>query len=713
MLLVFLLLSSAGGILSAGFAAPFVGAASAITNASAQLFEELPSDFEIQEPSEVSVIKASDGTQIAEFYAENRIVVPLSDISVNMQNAIVAVEDQRFYQHKGVDPTGMMRALVSNTQSDSRQGGSTLTQQYVRNVLVEAGLKEDDPAAIQEATESTIPRKLREVKYSLTLEQKYSKQQILEGYLNIAPFSPSTYGVEASAQHYFSHSAKEMTVPEAALMAGVTNAPSAFDPVAYPEYAKKRMDWVLSKMLEEKFITQEQHDEGVATQIADMLNVKPEQAAGCGAAGNAAYFCSYVVNEILNSDIYGKEVSDRRQLLVRGGLTITSTLDLGKQQAAQQAIESVIPTDDPSEAKTTVASVEPGSGRIIAMAQNTAFGSPDETHPQATQVVFAADAKHGGSASESGSSGFQPGSTFKAFILAQWYQEGRSGYTTLNTRPRQFSASSWNISCAPELADSWAPQNVNSSLDGSHSVVSATQQSINVGYAEMLNMMDVCAVTDLAAKMGITTNDGSPLEPRPSIVLGSQEVPPLNMAAAFATFAASGTYCRPIAIDSITDTNGTEMAVPSADCSQAMTEEAANKTANTLTSTTQAPRGTAKDAAFGRPIAGKTGTTDNNDNVWFVGFTPELSTATWVGHSDGYWPLNNQVIGGRMYGTIYGSDLAVPIWRNYMSAALEGAPVQSFPPADLGGGGGSSPSSSGGSGGSGGSGSGSSSNNEG
>ncbi|MBO3723550.1 penicillin-binding protein [Actinomyces bowdenii] len=684
MLLVFLLLSTAGGILSAGFAAPFVGVTTALTNASTQLFEELPSDFNIQEPSEVSVIKAADGTDIAEFYAENRIVVPLDQISINMQNAIVAVEDQRFYQHKGVDPTGMVRALVSNTQSDSRQGGSTLTQQYVRNVLVEAGLQEDDPAAIQAATESTIPRKLREVKYSLTLEQKYSKQQILEGYLNIAPFSPSTYGVEASAQHYFSHSAAEMTVAEAALMAGVTNAPSAFDPVAYPEYAKNRMDWVLSKMLEEKFITQEQYDEGVATQIADMLNVKPEEEAGCGAAGNAAYFCTYVVNEILGSELYGEDIAERRQLLVRGGLTITTTLDLYKQNKAQEAIESVVPTGDPSGANTAVVSVEPGTGKIIAMAQNTKYAAVESV--DGTEVVLAADARHGGAESESGTSGFQPGSTFKAFILAQWFQEGRSASQSLNTRPRTFPAGSWNISCAPELADSWAPQNVDKSLDGTHTVTDSTKQSINVGYAQMLNEMDICKVTDLAASMGVAKNDGSPLEPRPSIVLGSQEVPPLNMANAFATFAAHGVYCKPVAINSVTDTNGTEMAVPSADCKEVMSPAAADQTAQTLTSTTQSG-GTAKDAQIGRPVAGKTGTTDDNDNVWFVGFTPQLSTATWVGHANGYRSLNNQVIGGQFYGTIYGSHLAVPIWRNYMGPALEGEPVESFTPAGSGGGG--------------------------
>ena len=325
MLVVFLTLSCVGGVLSAGFAAPFVGATAALTKASAELFEELPSDFNVQPPSQISTLLASDGSEITKFYAENRIVVPLSSISVNMQNAIVAVEDQRFYQHQGVDPTGMVRALVSNNAGGSRQGASTLTQQYVRNTLIETGLKNDDHKLIRDATESTVARKLREMKFALSLEQKYSKQQILEGYLNIAAFSPSTYGVEASSLHYFNKHAKDLTVAEAALLAGTTNAPSAYDPKSQPELAKNRRDWVLAKMLEEKFITKQQYDEAVNSEIKLDIQDSP---AGCGAAGSYAYFCTYVVNEILGSENFGPNVAARRQLLTRGGLKITTTLNL-------------------------------------------------------------------------------------------------------------------------------------------------------------------------------------------------------------------------------------------------------------------------------------------------------------------------------------------------------------------------------------------------
>ena len=344
----------------------------------------------------------------------------------------------------------------------------------MRNTLIETGLKNDDHKIIKDATESTVARKLREMKFALSLEQKYSKQQILEGYLNIAAFSPSTYGVEASARHYFSKSAKDLTVAEAALMAGTTNAPSAYDPVTQPELAKNRMDWVLTKMLEEKFITKAQYDQAVATPIASMLHVS-ESPAGCGAAGSAAYFCSYVVNEVLGSENFGPDVASRRQLLTRGGLKITTTLNLQRQSAADNVIQSNVPTGDASGTDTTIASIEPGTGRIQALAQNSNYGDggPDSSD---TQLVYAADAKHGGIELSDGTVGFQPGSTFKALILAEWFKEGNPAGAGLSAVPRTFQ---WNIPCAPENNDpTWAPKNVDPSLNRSTNVTEATKMSI-------------------------------------------------------------------------------------------------------------------------------------------------------------------------------------------------------------------------------------------
>ena len=670
MLVVFLVLSSVGGILSAGFAAPFVGVTAALTRASAELFEELPSDFNVQQPSQISTLLAADGTEITKFYAENRIVVPLSSISVNMQNAIVAVEDQRFYQHQGVDPTGMVRALVSNNAGGSRQGASTLTQQYVRNTLIETGLKNDDHKIIKDATESTVARKLREMKFALSLEQKYSKQQILEGYLNIAAFSPSTYGVEASSLHYFNKHAKDLTVAEAALLAGTTNAPSAYDPKSQPELAKNRRDWVLAKMLEEKFITKQQYDEAVNSEIK--LNIQ-DSPAGCGAAGSYAYFCTYVVNEILGSENFGPNVAARRQLLTRGGLKITTTLNLERQSAADSVIQARTPIGGSDGANSTIVSIEPGTGRIQALAQNTNY--------EDSQLVFAADAKHGGIELPDGNVGFQPGSTFKAIILAEWLKTGHTPYQMLNaSAPKNYGPNTFTVSCDPDrAAGPWPVNNVAGTNAGMMTVREATKQSINTGFTEMLRDLDVCEVTKLAASMGITKADGSQLDPDPSIALGSTPVPPLSMANAYATFASGGKYCKPIAIDQILDASGTSMAVPSADCTQVMDQGAADETAKTLRATSE-PGGTAKDAVFGRPIAGKTGTTDEAENTWFVGFTPQLSTAVWIGDAtESGRSLVGRTIGGVYFPEIYGSDLAAPMWRDYMSQAVANDPALPIP----------------------------------
>ena len=670
MLVVFLTLSCVGGVLSAGFAAPFVGATAALTKASAELFEELPSDFNVQQPSQISTLLAADGTEITKFYAENRIVVPLNSISVNMQNAIVAVEDQRFYQHQGVDPTGMVRALVSNNAGGSRQGASTLTQQYVRNTLIETGLKNDDHKIIRDATESTVARKLREMKFALSLEQKYSKQQILEGYLNIAAFSPSTYGVEASSLHYFNKHAKDLTVAEAALLAGTTNAPSAYDPKSQPELAKNRRDWVLAKMLEEKFITKQQYDEAVNSEIKLDIQDSP---AGCGAAGSYAYFCTYVVNEILGSENFGPNVAARRQLLTRGGLKITTTLNLERQSAADSVIQARTPIGGSDGANSTIVSIEPGTGRIQALAQNTNY--------EDSQLVFAADAKHGGIELPDGNVGFQPGSTFKAIILAEWLKTGHTPYQMLNaSAPKNYGPNTFTVSCDPDrAAGSWPVNNVAGTNAGMMTVREATKQSINTGFTEMLRDLDVCEVTKLAASMGITKADGSQLDPDPSIALGSTPVPPLSMANAYATFASGGKYCKPIAIDQILDASGTSMAVPSADCTQAMDQGAADETAKTLRATSE-PGGTAKDAVFGRPIAGKTGTTDEAENTWFVGFTPQLSTAVWIGDAtESGRSLVGRTIGGVYFPKIYGSDLAVPMWRDYMSQAVANDPALPIP----------------------------------
>ncbi|MDD9205434.1 transglycosylase domain-containing protein, partial [Georgenia sp. 10Sc9-8] len=405
MLIAFVLVAVLGGVLTAGIVMPAVGAAGAVTSASTNLFEELPTELEVPQASEQSVILAGDGSHLATFYFENRIVVPLEEIAQPMRDAVVAVEDRRFYEHNGVDTEGTARALVENVFGDELQGASTLTQQYVKNVLIEQGRIAGDEDAIAAATETTISRKLREAKLAISLEQQVSKDAILTGYLNIAQFGPSHYGVESAANYYFNKSAADLTIAESAMLARITQSPAKWDPVRNPENAKDGRDTVLGTMLRNGFITQEQFDEASAVPIEEMLD--PQRTPrGCAVAGNAAYFCDYVVDEILGSEVFGETEDERRQLLNRGGLIIRTTLDRERQADAMAALTAEVPVNDPSGIKSALSSVEPGTGHILAMAQTTPYGRASEEQPGATEMNLNAGTDHGGG------DGFQTGSTF-------------------------------------------------------------------------------------------------------------------------------------------------------------------------------------------------------------------------------------------------------------------------------------------------------------
>ncbi|MGO1858156.1 transglycosylase domain-containing protein, partial [Ancrocorticia populi] len=309
-----------GGALIAGMVMPVVTAAGTTVNAGTALFEGVPEDLGFTEPSEQSVILASDGSVLARFYAENRIVVASDQISDNMKNAAVSIEDRRFYEHHGVDVQGILGALVSNITGSTLSGGSSITQQYVRNALIEQGRVSGDDSEINEATEKSIGRKINEARYAVSIEKTMSKDEILTGYLNLAQFGRSEYGVEAAAQRYFSKNAADLSITEAATLAGITQSPARWDPIRHPEDAQKRRNTVLGTMLENDYITQEEYDKAIDTPLEDTLKVSDPQN-GCESAGNSAYFCEYVVQDILQDDSWGEDRDDRVSQLYRGGLT--------------------------------------------------------------------------------------------------------------------------------------------------------------------------------------------------------------------------------------------------------------------------------------------------------------------------------------------------------------------------------------------------------
>ncbi|WP_125776354.1 transglycosylase domain-containing protein [Antribacter gilvus] len=691
LLLAFVLTAAAGGVLAAGLVIPLAAGADAATDTAVKLFDEVPDELVRAPLSEQSRVYASDGTTLlATFYSQNRIVVPLDQVSQAMKDAAIAIEDRRFYEHGGVDPEGIMRAAAKNLGgSEATQGASTLTQQYVKNVLIEEADKAGDDFGVMKAREDSLERKMREAKLAIALEKTTPKDQILEGYLNIAQFGVNLYGVETAARYYFSKHASELSQLEAATIAGITKAPTQFDPLTNPEKAQERRNLVLYAMYTEGYIsTREEYEALIATPIADTLKVTPVDL-GCQSAGGSAFFCEYVIKEIILSPEFGETPADRQALLYRGGLDIITTLDITKQVAAEAAVSSAVPAGDASQLEAAIASVEPGTGKILAMAQNVPFDANKEPAPRTTAINYAADAAHGGS------HGFQVGSNFKPFVLAEWLRSGHRLYDTVNASKVERFPQDFNAPCA-RLYDrkAWAPANSDGNGGGTMSALEATYKSVNTAYASMGFQLNLCDLRQTAWHVGFRPTDSQGgtvydatvenIDVQAPMIIGTQESSPLFQAAAYATIASGGTHCEPVAILKVTNTDGKELPVPSANCNP---NALAGNIANTMTFAMQNvfTKGTAigKGPEGGRPAAGKTGTTQLSSHTWFTGYTAQLSTSVWVGDVEGSIEHKNMTVNGKYWrGYLYGSYVAAPIWQQYTNAASVGMPHVGFGPPD-------------------------------
>jgi len=691
LLLAFVLAATAGGVLAAGFVIPAVAGVNAAADGTVEIYDEVPAELEPRPLSQQSRIYAANGKLLATFYYQNRIVVPLDEVSQDMQHAVVAIEDERFYEHNGVDPQGITRAALNNLGSESTQGASTITQQYVKNMLIESALQDDDPFAVIDAYEDSLNRKLREAKMAIALEKNLSKDEILQGYLNVAQFGyESIYGVEAAARYYFDKSAADLNVVQSATIAGITKSPTKFDPTRNPEQAKERRDLVLGNMWKLGYITTEQRDEAQAKSIEETLDVQ-RTPAGCQTANNSAFFCDYVIKELLLDPAYGETRADRQQLLYQGGLDIHTTLDMKKQKAAFKTIKQEMPEDDSSNLEASLVTVEPGTGKILAMAQNVPYSGTKAAGNSSrdTTVNYNADYVHGASG------GFQVGSNFKPVVLAQWLKEGHTLLERVTATKVERTVGDFNAPCVPYLGtDTWAPANAEGVLSGTIPVLEATYLSVNTAYASMGYELNLCGLRDTAWDMGYrptsksnhgpisTTVKKKDIDVRAPMVVGTQESSPLNMAATYATLASGGTYCSPMAITGVTGPNGEEYDVSGSDCDKnALPSDVANTIVyameNVFTRGTAYSLGGLDD---GRPVAGKTGTSQLSTQTWFTGFTPQLATSVWVGtvenatedHTNGMW------VNGSWYDPLYGSSVAAPAWKTYMDQAVEGMPVEDF-----------------------------------
>jgi membrane peptidoglycan carboxypeptidase len=688
--LKFGLLSAVAGILSVALLAPAVAVAGVAASTGIGMFEGLPSyirPVNSAESSTVYALKNGEPVKMATFFHENRVEIPFEGISPNLVNAVIATEDPRFYEHGGVDIISLVRASLTNLATfGDGPGASTITMQYVRQSLVEAANLSGDASAIAAATEVTIERKLREIRLSIALEQQFSKKDILAGYMNLVFLGNQINGVETASRYYFGISAKDLNVPQAAYLAAMLKSPNDYKPdeAENLERGIGRRNYVLQQMADAGYISAEQAVSYKASPIQTKIT-KTRQ--GCQENQVTAFFCDFTVWTIRNSPEFGVTPEEREILLRRGGLEIYTSLDLSVQQVAWDTTMTDLPPENEWGFGTASVSVEVGTGRIISMAQNRYFDQSAEPVLGGTSVNYNTDKNYGGS------SGFQPGSTYKVFTLAQWLNDGHTlgehvdgriftgEDVDLDGQPDPVKI--WNVekdfraSCGG-VVGLWEVNNSGDKTVDDISVYQAVVTSQNTAFAAMAAQLDLCAIRDSAKAFGVHRADGNELEYVPASILGTNEISPLAMAAAYAGIANAGLYCSPVAIDKVLlRRTQEELPVPRTQCSQAVTPEVAAAMTHVMRAVVSGGTGAAANPGDGTPLAGKTGTTDRRIHTWMTGFSSKVATATWVGNVVGLTSQSSKSINGRAVSTIRHS-----IWKEIMSEADKHYEGESFPSPD-------------------------------
>ena len=680
----FVATSVALGLLLAGVMLPLTGLTGSGVRSGVKMFNDIPGSFTANALSQQSKILAKDGSVIATPYDENRIVVPSKAIPQLMKNAQVAIEDERFYQHGALDQRGIARAIAANLFSSSTQGASTLTQQYVKvadqRAKLESGNREAALEAVAQRGSKAYIRKLKQLKMAVDLEKTHTKDQILTSYLNLVYFGDQQYGVEAASRHYFGHPAKDLTIAEAATLAGVVNLPDATNPVKNPKAAVKRRNIVIAKMIKQGYVSEAAGRQAIDSPLT--LRKEGNSSGGC-ATSKYPYYCDYVTNWIAQQPALGKTAKERLGKLKTGGLIIQTALDTKKVSALEKNLKKRVPEGNSADVQAAGVVVEPGTGYVTALAQNSKYDITGANN-FSTSVNWAR-------------SGFPIGSTAKIFAIVEAMRQGRAVDSTVDV-PRmnstnkygnpvyQFTSRNFPGPCG-QGGGVWPVANDHPVPPGPMKLEKATAESVNTAFGALTAQLGPCKVHADFKRLGVMSTrspDGSPLEVRKdpsSIVLGADSSTPMMMANAFATVAADGKYCAPRPVVSIKQANGKPLDIGGPECKQVLTPQQARGTARIFAHVFDSD-GTAVSAklAGGREAFGKTGTVDDSKHTWFVGATKQLSTAVWVGRAfTGQGGIKNITIGGKHINTfLYGGDIAAPVWQAAMNEMSKGMPKQKF-----------------------------------
>jgi membrane peptidoglycan carboxypeptidase len=678
-----------GGVLAAAMVIPVVATTGVLVRNEADKFttlsltpQGLPQRSQILDRNgnllayvygvDVPYYSTATKADVVQYFGWDRQPVTYQQIAPDMVNALVGIEDSRYWEHGAIDLRGTIRAAVNDLKHQPVQGGSTIAQQYVKNVLLLEAEVADNSQGVTAAAADKLSRKLNELRMAVAAEHQQSKQDIVAGYLNDAFFGNNAYGIEAAAETYFDTSAAKLTVTQAATLAGIVENPTAYDPIAHPETALTRRDTVLARMWQtNNGLTAAQAKADEAKPLGLHVAV-PQSGCQSSSVGTAGFFCQYVEEVFLNDPAYGKTPLARAKLLATGGLKIYTTLNQKDQQAANNAVNYVVPASNgffnPGHNADTEAVVQPGTGQIEAMAEDRPYGSGRGQ----TEINYAVNTAYGGS------TGVQTGSSSKLFTLITALKQGIpfgfqltvpgsttvTGYTNCAGDPTGTTTSG---GLGYDVSNSEGPGKTTDSL------YTGTTNSINVFYAELEQKVGLCNVVHTAVDLGMTRADGTsllswdgkvpPADDFPSFTLGSVNVSPLSMAAAYATVASRGIHCSPVVMTKVVTGSGHTLAVPSANCHRVLTTDVADAVNYILQGVLTTGTASNVGGLSGREAAGKTGTSNvanNNGTPYaaFAGYTPSL-----VGYVSVFNPISPT--GDTMGGTsanyrLENGDLATP-----------------------------------------------------